>query len=438
MKTISTPPRHGPEAGFALLTVMVFAVVILISGVAFFALASYETNGAIYRQDSNEAFYLADGAVERARAKFLEDITWRGSWSNEAAGHGHYDLAVRDTSFMGEDDAVQLLAQGRVGRSTRNIEVMARLSATAMGLSILVMGDADVEGAMCLDGDIHVIGDADFGPHDAHLQCGEYTSGFEILPPPIYTEAAYYPEATYYDVRGNIIAGVPQARIFNGVGVDITSALGDSLVGVTTYDSATKTFGYSFTGARVAQYFDDSLGVFRRSPGDRAVIVNFGNAPVVSPPGVNGISNLVVDGVSSTVHATLINSRFTGASEEQRIDSAYWMGGITYLRQATFAPYYGIALIAYDFQKTGGALTYMGSEEWPALVYITNDVVDVNSNFVLVGCLTVLGDWHSTGGPEVTWDPSFLELLPTYLTESWPAGTSGTLQVLRWRELASP
>jgi hypothetical protein len=436
MKTRNARPRNGPEAGFALLTVVIFSLVILIAGIALFAMASYETKGALYRQESSEAFYLADGAVERARAKFLEDVTWRDGWANISGGRGEYDLAVRDTTYS-DSAAVQLLAQGRVGKAKRDVEVMAKLRATAYGLSLLVMGDADVGGNLCVHGDMHVTGDPDFGPGDVHLQCGEYTSGFPIIPPPVYTDPAHYPEATYYNVRGNIVGGVPQARIFNGDGVDITSVLGDSLVGVMTYTAATKTFEYSFTGARVAQYFDDSLGVFRRSPGDQAVVVNFGEGAVVNPPGVQGISDLVIDGVATTVHTTVINTRFTGADQDQRVEADYWMGGLTLVRQATFEPYYGVALITKDFQKTGGAGVFVGSEAWPALAYVTGDVVDVNANFVLVGAITVLGDWHSTGGPDLTWDPGFLETLPSYLIETWPTGTSGTLQVLRWREVPS-
>ena len=72
---MDTIRRRSPpgEEGYSVFTVTVFAFIIIIAGFAIYAVASYETKGALYRQNSSEAFYLADGAIERARAKFLEN-----------------------------------------------------------------------------------------------------------------------------------------------------------------------------------------------------------------------------------------------------------------------------------------------------------------------------------------------------------------------------
>ena len=90
--------QDARKAGYTLLAVMIFVLVLTIAGSMFFAMASYETKGAMYRERSSEAFYLADGAVERARAKLLDDRSWRAGWSDVQAGRGHYDLTIRDST----------------------------------------------------------------------------------------------------------------------------------------------------------------------------------------------------------------------------------------------------------------------------------------------------------------------------------------------------
>jgi hypothetical protein len=317
---------------------------------------------------------------------------------------------------------------------------MARVMPSAYGLTLLIMQDADVGGNLCLNAAAHVSGTADFGPGDSHLACeGEYTSGFDITPPPLYTDPGHFPNATYYYVRGNEIGGVHQARIYNAAGFDITSAVGDSLTDVTSYNPGTGTFSYTFdSDTEINRYFDEVTGVFSRNPGDVAVVVNFGEAPLVNPPGLNGVTALEFNGsLSSRINATIINTRFTGVLESQRSDFNFWMGGLTTVKQITMEPSYGLGLIVHDFMKTGGSLVRLGTDTTPALIWVTKDVVSVNSNFELVGSLVCLGSWTSTGGPDISYDPDFIANLPQYLVNAFSPGVSGTIDVLRWRELAS-
>jgi hypothetical protein len=434
MKRLQKSTRHD-EAGYALLAVVVFVMVIIIAGMAFFAMSSYETKGAMFRQSSSEAFYLADGAVERARARFLNDKTWRDGWLSEAAGRGTYDLAVQDTAFQGHSDAVQLVATGHVDQADRRIEVMALLPPSAYELALLIMGDADAGGNLCINGKIHVNGDADFGNNDSHLACGgEYTEGFEIIPPYIYTDQAHFPDATYYDVFATNQGGVPHARIWWN-GMDITPTLGDSLQDIISYNPGTQTFTYTFNnGTLLDTYFDQLNGVFHREAGDVAVVVNFGEAPIGIP---NGVSSIVLDGpMTEPLHTTIINSRFIGTLEEQRADYNAWIGGLMTVKQLTWEPFHGVAAIAGDFQKVGGSLADIGTVDWPALLYITKDVEALNANFDLNGGLICLGDWSNTGGPNIAYDPGFLEHLPQYLADAWNQEVSGTMHILRWREIA--
>jgi hypothetical protein len=423
--------------GYALLTVVIFVLVLTLAGATFFRIGSSETTQALYRQRSGEAFYLADGAIERARAKLLEDRTWRAGWTDEAAGNGTYDLTIADTTYGGASSVVCLTATGDVLNARRRIEALAEVPPTSEGLPLLIGGNADIGGNLCLDGEAHINGYVD----SPHLACGgTYTDGFVITPPPIYTDPAHFPNATYYYVRGNKVGSNYYARIYNAAGQNISAALGDSLTGgVVAYSSSSKTFTYNFNSAtRITKYFDETTGVFRRNAGTSAVVVNFGEPPVMSPPGNNGIAAVVLDGSSggSSLRETVINTRFTGATEIERLDPLMWKGGILTVKQLTWEPAYGIAVIAYDFQKQGGSLVRIGSEAWPALLYITNEVPALNSNFELIGSLICLGDFHSTGGPDITFDGGFVPNLPDYLSEDWTPGVSGTLKILAWREVA--
>jgi type II secretory pathway pseudopilin PulG len=428
--------QRGRE-GFVLLALIVFITIVIIVAASLFAMASYETRGALYRQVSSEAFYLADGAVERARAKFLDDRAWRDGWSGEAEGSGTYDLTVSDTTWSGYDSPVKILSTGHVEQADRLIEVIADVPPTALGLPLLVMGDAEVGGNLCLTGDAHINGDAagGSGHGDPHFSCdGEYTEGFEITPPIVYTEPGHFPGATYYYVKGHRDGATYTARIFDADMNDITGTI--DMSSLTSYNNGTKTYTFSFnSAARIAQYFDNSTGYFRPVSPATAAVVNFGELPL--DPAVALYHALVFDGNSSSnIHATVINSRFTGTSDDERLDTAYWEGAKLEIKQVTFEPYYGIAMICHDLERTGSAQAHLGTTTWPALVYVTRDVVMINSNLDIVGSLICLNDFHSTGGPDITYDPGFIPNLPDYLVESWPDGVSGTLKVIRWRELA--
>jgi hypothetical protein len=433
--------QHGRE-GYAILTVTIFAFIVVLAGFAIFAVASYETRGALYRQVSSEAFYLADGAIERARARFIDEIGWREGWDGEEAGRGTYDLSVSDTVYPGYDNVVKILSTGHVkNHGKRSIEVLASLTPTALGLAILIMRNADVQGNLCILGDFHVNGDADFGPGDSHLACDEdYTSGFTLTPPYMYTIPDSFPDATYYFVRGSDAGGVPHGRIFNRDGDDITTAIDpDSMRDVTSIDGDSVIFTFD-KAADIEKYFDDATGIFKRIPPDIAAVVNFGEAPWIGSPPHEGTAHVILDGDnSSLIHTTIINTRYIGpaAPDSERVEWSNWKGGLTETKQITMEPFYGLALLIHDIEKTGPSHTYIGTPDWPALIYVTRDVVNVNAQFHVHGSLICLRDYHSTGGPDIEFDDGFLDNLPPWLEENWPDDISGSMWILRWREIAA-
>ncbi len=424
------------ENGYSLMAVMMFIVVVTIAGMAFFTISSHESRAAIHRQETTEAFYLADAAVERARAKFLDDRAWRDGWTDVDLGNGTYSLTVQDTSFGGMNDCVYMVAAGTIGSTTRRIEMIAEVPPSALDYAVNAGGDVEVKGNFCIQGNIHVSGDPDFGNHGQHLKCGDLTEGFDITPPAVHTDPAHFPDATYYYVRGTKVGSDYQAKIYDAAGNDITASLGVTMEDVVSYNNGSKTFTYDFdSNSLIEKYFNTSTGVFSRASGDVGVVVNFGETPVVNPPGVAGISNVILDGNHSLLKTTIVNTRFIGATDDQRLDTDYWTGGNTYLKQITLEPDNGMAVLTHDFMDNGGSNVDVGTATTPAYVYITGDVDSANANFELTGAVTLLGDWESRGHITITYDEGFLSSLPSYLFDTFTDDVTGTLKVLTWGEI---
>jgi hypothetical protein len=429
--------RPGGEGGYVLLAVTVFVFVLIIAGLAMFASSAHETRLSIHEQQSTQAFFLADAALERAKAKLLEDRTWRAGWTGVALGGGTYDLAIADTTIGGSPDPyVRLRATGTVKQTRRRIVVVGELPPSAFEVSLLTGGDLEADATVCIDGRIHVTGDADFGNHDQHLQCGELTEGFEVSPPQIYTDPAHLTGSTYYEVRATRISGTPQARIYDRNGNDVTGA--NNLSAVTSYNAGTGRFTFNFGSAALMNtYFNQTTGVFRRATGDASVIVNFGNAPLSTPPGPNGVVNVSVRGSgSTTLNTTIINTRFTGITNEQRIDTDYWAGGTTTLERLTIEPLNGFSMICNELVTAGS--TNIGTASHPGLLYITGGASVTGSSFDFFGSMICMGSLELGARSDFTYDPTFLGLLPDYLEEEWLSMVSGTLRPVYWREVAPP
>ncbi len=440
------PVRSGQE-GFVLLALVVFILVVITVCTSLFAMASYETKAALYRQHSHEAFNLAEGALERARAKLLEDRSWRDGWDDapvafeDLGTSATYDLAISDTSLPDLPQLhspVCLRAEGHVGNAHRAIEAIADLPPTGFDMPLFVKGTAEIGGNLRIEGATHVNEDAtgNKGHGDPHIVSEEgYTEGFELRPPIIYTDPDHFPDATYYYVKGTKVGSACRARIFDRHMNDITGTV--NMAPFTSYDAKTKTYTYNFnTAARIAEYFHPTTGVFRMASGDNSIVVNFGELPL-GPSGALYQALNFDGGKSVSIPATVINSRFAGSTTEQRLDTGQWDGATIMAKQVKFEPLNGIALICHDLKRNGSSHAYLGTAAHSALVYLTRDVVTINSNLHVYGALICLGDFHSSGGPDIIYDSAFLASLPSYLLDGWTPGVSGTLRIYRWRETAA-
>ncbi len=451
-------PTLGDERGFALFTVIIFAFLVLITGMAFFAMASYETKAAIYGEDTAEAFYLADAGIELARSELLNEGTWRGPVPATALGAGTYLVNTVDSVYAATgDSALYVYSEGQVRRATRAVEAWFEVKPPEDATALLVMRNLDAShGNICISGHVHANGDADFGKNDAHLKCGgTYTEGFRLDPPAIYTEPAYYPNSTYYYVRGLYIAagggkhGTPsltEARIFDQDDNDITAAMpfviSDSN-GLISYNNATGEFVFNFDGnvgpanQEAVDYFfgpNSPFFALNTAAGHTSVVVNFGTY-LGGTPSTSRLELKSTSG-SSSVRATLINSRYIGTPGGDRLDWNNWAGGWTYMAtKLTFEPANGIALITHNIDQSN-AQVQIGTSAYPALLYVTRDVDDVQGQFSVTGSVIVLRDWVNQGGPDITFNPGFIPKLPPYL-EGFPfGGKSGVTELLDWREVA--
>ncbi len=73
MRTMNaTTKRRDGEQGYVLVGVLVLALVMLIVGMAFFAIAGYEVRLAHVDAQSQQAFWLAEGGKERALRHMAE------------------------------------------------------------------------------------------------------------------------------------------------------------------------------------------------------------------------------------------------------------------------------------------------------------------------------------------------------------------------------
>jgi hypothetical protein len=431
----SLPERTGrDERGVALLGILLFAVVVGLTGLAFFAMASYEFKSAKDRQESSEAFYLADGAIERARGELLVDKSWRGPVASTALGSGTYTLSAVDTVYNGFP-AVLLHGEGFVGDGARGVEIFGGVKDLLETVAIHASRNIIANGNLNVDGHIHVNGDGYFGPDDDHLKSGTYDEGYEVNPPAIHVHPDNFPESTCYRVvvkngEGEVRKWDRTSRNYKKVG---TAPPIPVKGGPDVYD-------YKFSAEQTTQWFNQRPGtpnaVFTRDPGDSSVVVDFGH-PDDTPPG--SIANLDFQQNDPVpFETTIINTQFVGISEADRIApcSSFWKGGnVTFGSKMTWVPRNCVALVTNHLGPPQGqqpnAQGSLGTLDNPALTYVTGNVEGIKGQLQIYGVLVSLCDINSQGGPDVWHDPSILDCIPDgVLSEDG----SGFLHVLEWRE----
>jgi hypothetical protein len=191
-------------------------------------------------------------------------------------------------------------------------------------------------------------------------------------------------------------------------------------------DPITEMFGYYAATSK-----------FKLGAGDSSVVVDFG----WPTPGTQTVTDLILqnDRTNSLLETTLINTRFVGISDEDRVAACggYWMGGLVLFgSKVTFAPRNCVALIANTLGPDKGqqpnAQGKLGTVDRPALSYVTGTVEGLKGALEVHGVLISLCDINSQGGPDVYHDPSVLDCIPQGVLSDTGAGF---LHVEEWREV---
>jgi Tfp pilus assembly protein PilX len=92
-RTVNTARRRR-EGGYALVFALTVMVVILVIGLRFLAVVHSRQKTTNNEKDALQAVLLADAGIERAACELSQDMTWRGSFSEESLAGGTYSAHV--------------------------------------------------------------------------------------------------------------------------------------------------------------------------------------------------------------------------------------------------------------------------------------------------------------------------------------------------------
>jgi hypothetical protein len=425
------------QKGMALITVLIFGFVFIIGTMAFFAVAGYEAAQAQIRNDSLRAFYLADGAIERAKVQLLKNIRWADNGGHFAITNldgGQFALSVSDTFYQGATRKL-FYAEGTYRRTKRDVAVIANVVPAGQGLAIHASNDIHLQGNICLDGYAHANGDIENG---SHFRCGgdpiyTYDSGYPVNPPVIYTEPDSFPDLTYYYVTATDGPGTADTlwlkdRNKAPINFWIDPAGPPNITW--KYFQNTKTLSFD---AQPTNVYDQATGLFPRLGSDVSVIINFGGSPSPADHQKTDLNFHETGSPPYEIQTSFINTRFIGSTQGDRLLRNKWEGGATTTQtKAVFAPLACIAVIGQTI--SGNATVQMGTAAHPALTYIMDNVDFSVGGWTVTGTLISLGDITIGGGVNLNYNAGFISCLPPSLRDNWPNGTSGAMEVLLWRE----
>jgi hypothetical protein len=355
---------------------------------------------------------------------------------------------MNDTLVNGEA-LVVMHAEGYVDDTARGVEVLGDVLSVPEAMGLFANRNFYANGNLNVDGHIHINGDGDFGPGDSHLKSGTYDEGYSIDPPAVYTDPDAFPGSTFYRVIGEQISpNRAKALIEKWDRVAQQWVRTDSLSGNdfqyvppdAQYPDGQYRFAFKKQGNNPITeiYFNYSHGPFRldQAAGDSSVVIDFG----WPTPGKQTVTHIEFhNSTLDPLRSTIINTRFTGITDEQRIESCggWWVGGnVTFGSKVVFAPENCVAMIATQLGPEQGqqpnAQGQLGTEDRPALTYVTGNVEGLKGDLQIYGALISLCDINSQGGPDVFHDPAFLDCIPQDVLGEEGAGL---LKFLEWREV---
>jgi len=293
---------------------------------------------------------------------------------------------------------------------------------------VLGVSNIRISGQLCANASLHANGDLDGA---RRVRCGGLAgTSYTIFPPPFYTEPDSFPGSTCYEVLARRIAGAPILELRDRHGLtleswpDGTSPHPDIVWKLTPGNLLE-------IECRSGWPFDAATGIFPPTAGDSAVIVNFAAAT----PFVYGVTNLTIGAGGPPIRATLINTRFVGATPNDRLSQFYWIGGTTILKgRVQMEPVAGLGLAVKHLISSGPVA--IGSGNYPIGIYSTGTFDFSSSNWIITGSVISLGDIEFRGhgtlfslahlGRRV---PQFLRGWPYFCYTPFPVNPEGAADV---------
>jgi hypothetical protein len=420
------PHRIAPrdDRGAVLMMVLAFAIVVTIGGLAFLESGSPE-----------QAFWLAEGAYERATAELWNDASW-GSGTpktmTDTLSGGNYYITVRDTTISGNPGYrffVWGTVQGVADNSQRRVDVATtvKLAAWDDEYSVIAGGEVDIQSAAAYDnlgGNVHADSLIDVPPSRA--QKSTWTDGVVLSPPPMYTEPDSFGLAsgtTYYYIKC-IGTGPITCEVLDRNGAPFAPAKYFNPSTAVTYSGGK--YSFTLTGGDL----DWGSSVLTTMGSATRVVANFGYYQT---------SDISFDGGGADIKSTIISTKYAGPSSpaSARLVPANWTGGtVTLNNNARFVPVNGIALVVKDLIKAAGGLgTYVGTSTSGAVVYATGDISGTGGAVTFNGALIALGNVSIGGGTTIVYKSSFYSKLPGPFQSIKAPGASAAVTMVNWKEI---
>lgn len=145
--------RRDNESGVILLIVIIFALALIIMGMAFLNMAVMEHNLAMREVHKTQAFYLAEGGVEDARFKLGDNANWDtlASIDETSLGEGIYTANIYNTDTEGNlldpdnDSKRRIRSTGTVKEVSQIVQVIVRQIASSTDIDAVLESGGTVE-----------------------------------------------------------------------------------------------------------------------------------------------------------------------------------------------------------------------------------------------------------------------------------------------------
>jgi len=143
---------RNKEAGIILPIVIIFTLVLTITGLAFLNMTVMENRLVKKEIIKKQSFYLAEAGVEHARVQLGRDWNDLTTIGVTALGEGIYSADISESGEFGENRKV--VSVGTVNATSKTVQVVLKSRAKEITWAIETGGQVNVSGSATIDGDV--------------------------------------------------------------------------------------------------------------------------------------------------------------------------------------------------------------------------------------------------------------------------------------------